>query len=216
MGVWPDLATAIADLRTFLNDGPTDRPVKQKQLVGERDGTNTEFFVWEERVVPGTLSVQVDYTPVASVLSDPIMGLVTITPPPAGGSTVRGRYYYQYFLDAELQVAIQEAATQIEGSDDVTTIIPALKIVVLNFGGYFGYKKQAIRWAQRMSDKWILKESPEESDNFQKSNLFDKLARTFMDEGRILRDDYYKRQSRQLAPAAAMMKPRIPRVGPRR
>lgn len=215
MPAWPDLATAIADLRTFLNDGPTDRPVKQKQLVGEVDGTNAEFFAWEERVVPGTLSVTVDFTPVAATLTDPVMGLVTLASPPPGGSTVRGRYYYQYFLDAELQTAITEAATQIEGSEDVTTIIPALKIVVLNFGGYFGYKKQAIRWAQRMSDKWILKEAPEEGDNFAKSNLFDKLARTFMDEARILRDDYYKRQSRQLAPAAAMMKPRIPRVGPR-
>jgi len=215
MGAWPDLATAISDLRTFLSDGPTDRPVKQKKLVGECDGTNTEFFAWEERVVPGSLVVNVDFTPVAATLTDPVMGLITLASPPAGGSTVRARYYYQYFLDAELQLALMDAATQIQGSDDVTTIESAMKIVVLNFGGYFGYKKQAIRWAQRMSDKWILKESPEEGDNLSKSNLFDKLARTFMDEARILRDDFYKRQSRQLAPAAAMMKPRIPRVGPR-
>lgn len=216
MPVWPDIATAAAELRTYLNDGPTDRPVKQKQLVGEVDGTNTEFFAFEERVVVGSLVVNVNFTPVASVLSDAVLGLVTLPVPPARGSVVRARYYYQYFLQSELQESLIHACGQILSTEDVTQIPLGLKEPALAYAAYFAYTKQAIRWAQRMSQKFLLEEDPIQQETMNRSNLFRQLAKGFMDEARIMRDDYYKRQSRQLAPAATVTKPFIPWIGTRR
>lgn len=216
MSVWPNLATATSELRTYLNDGPFDRPVKQKKLIGEVDGTNTEFFAFEERVVVGSMNASVEFTPVASVLSDPILGLVTITPAPQRGGTVRGRYYYQYFTDAELSESLSHACGQVISTEDVTQISIGLKEPVLAYAGYFAYTKQSIRWAQRMSQKFLLDEDPLNQENNNRSNLFKSLAKGFMDDARIMRDDFYKRQSRALAPAAGVTKLRIPWIGPRR
>lgn len=215
MAVWPDIATAVGELRTYLNDGPQDRPVKQKKLVGEVDGTNTEFFIFEERVVVGSLSVTVNFTPVASTLSDPVLGVVTLPTPPDRGTTVRGRYYFQYFTDAELQESLLNACGQVLSVEDVTQIGIGLKQPVLAYAGYFAYTKQSIRWAQRMSQKFLLDEEPLQSENNNRSNLFKQMAKGFMDDARIMRDDFYKRQSRALAPAAAVTKLRIPWIGPR-
>jgi len=216
MPVWPDIATAVSELRTYLSDGPVDRPVKQKGLIGLVDGTNTEFFVFEERVVVGTLVVTVDFTPVAAVLSDAVLGLVTLPTPPQNGSKVRARYYYQYFLDAELRESLQHASGQVLSTEDVTQIGIGLKDPVLAYAGYFAYTKQAIRWAQRASEKFLLQEDPLQQETMNRTNVFRQLAKGFMDDSRIMRDDFYKRQSRQLAPAAGVTKLNIPWIGPRR
>lgn len=216
MPKWPDLATAVVHLRTYLSDGPTDRPVKQKLLIGDADGTNTDFEAMEERIVPGTVFVTVDFTPVSSTLTDPVLGLISITPPPGRGQVVRGRYYYQYFLDSELQEAIINSMGQFGPVDDPTQVDMGLQQAVLAYAGYFAYTKQSIRWVQRMSQKFLLEEDPINAEVNARSNLFKQLAKGFMDDARMMRDDFYKRQSRQLAPAAAMFKPRIPWIGPRR
>lgn len=216
MPVWSDLATAVAQLRTYLSDGPTDRPIKLKTLIGEADGANVEFLAFEERVVDGTLTVTVNFTPVAATLTDPIMGVITLAQAPPAGATVRGRYYFQYFRDSELQESLLNAMGQFGPVDDPTLVAMGLQQAVLSYAGYFAYTKQSIRWVQRMSQKFILEEDPINAELLARSNLFRQLAKDFMDNARIMRDDFYKRQSRQLAPAAAMFKPRIPTIGPRR
>ena len=47
---WQTQAAARADLRKFLNDGPLDRPVKNKQVIGVVDGSNKEFMTWDDRI----------------------------------------------------------------------------------------------------------------------------------------------------------------------
>src|SRR6266446_949998 len=118
MGAWPDLATAVTELRVFLNDGPSDRPIKRKKLIGTVDGDNTQFFVLEERLVPpaqsplpGGVSIIISFDDLDQpnntvVVTDPLMGEIDLTTAPNAGQVVRGRYYYQYFLDNELQEAL--------------------------------------------------------------------------------------------------------------
>ena len=220
MATWADLASAVADLRRFVNDGPTDRPIKTKQVIGLVNGVNQEFLTFEDRIVVGTLRVTVDFVPLAPAavsLVDPVLGMFTLATAPVGGSVVRASYYFQYFLDSELQEAIQLATEQLtDGGDDPTQLTPGLKTAALLYGAHFGFTKQSIRWVQRASSRFLLEEEPIQQEALQRSNLFDTLAKRFFDEARIVRDDYYKRQGRSLGPAFSVFKPRIPRVGPRR
>lgn len=220
-GAWPDLTTAIGDLRTFLNDGPTDRPIKQKTAVGVVDGTNPNFFTFEDRIVAGTLQVSIDFVaiglqvpPIGLTVLDLVMGHFQLSPPPQSSQVVRCSYYYQIFLDADLQDAISRGMGQVFDTADITTIPIGLGQVVLNFAGYFAFTKAAIRWAERKTKQFILEEEPVVQETMNRANHYKSLAKGFMDEARILRDDYYRRQSRSLAPAAKMFKPRIRGIGP--
>lgn len=221
MGAWPDLATAASDLRTYLNDNPTDRPIKQKIAIGEVDGYNINYFTFDDRLVAGTLGVTIDFiaaalaTPPRTVtLLDPVMGHFTLDPAPAPSQVVRCNYYFQLFLDADITEALNRAMGQVFDTADITTIPIGLGQVVLNFGGYFAFTKASIRWAERKSKQFIVEEEPVVQETLNRANHYKDLAKKYMDEARILRDDYYRRQSRSLAPAAAMFKPRISRIGP--
>lgn len=216
IGPWPDLATAVSETRAFLNDGPQDKPVKRKQLVGNVNGSNTQFQTWEDRLVPGSFIAFVDFTQVPVVELDDIQGVVQLATAPTPGQVVRGRYYYQFFLDSEMQEFVQRGAAMIVESEDVTLVAPGLKDACMSFAGYFGFRKQAIRWAHRMSDRFLLEEEPLVQEPIARPNHFEQIAQKFYDEGRVLRDDFYKRHSRSLAPAFAMFKPRIPPIAPRR
>jgi hypothetical protein len=213
---WPDLATGVAELRIFLNDGPTDRPVKRKNLVGNANAVNTIFETFEDRIVPGTLVASVDFTDVPSTLIDPLFGLVQLATPPNAGQGVRARYYFQFFLDSELQQVLPDGARETLDTEDVTQIPPGLKNVCLYFAGSFAFRKQAIRWATRMSNRFLLEEEPLVQEPIARPNHFENIATKFYDEARILRDDFYKRHSRSLAPAFNMFKAKVPFISPRR
>lgn len=216
IGPWPDLATAVAETRAFLNDGPQDKPVKRKQLIGNVNGVNTQFQTWEDRLVPGSMLVFVDFTQVPATEIDDVQGVIQLATAPAPGQVVRGRYYYQFFLDPELQEFVQRGASMITDTEDVTSIAPGLKSACMNFAGFFAFRKQAIRWAHRMSDRFLLEEEPLVQEPIARPNHFEQLAQKFLDEGRVLRDDFYRRDSRSLAPAFAMFKARVPPIAPRR
>lgn len=219
MGVWPDVATAVSDLRAYLNDGPTDRPIKSKQVVGVVNGTNVNFMTFEDRIIETSLVVTVDYSDVADndvVVDDASMGRFHLRTAPIAGQVVRAHYYFQFFLDGELREAVQLATGEVLNTEDVGGIPIGLKTATLNFGGYFAFNKQAIRWATRMSNRFLLEEEPLEQETNNRANHFKTLAKNYFDEARIMRDDYYKRHSRGLAPAAGMLKANIPPIAPRR
>jgi hypothetical protein len=217
--VWPDVATARADLRTFMSDGPNDRPVKAKQLIGTVDGVNQTFLTWDDRLVDGTFAATIDgvaVIPANVVVTDPIMGIITFTPAPTQQSVVRAQYYFQYFLDPEIDDAMVMAAEQINEQADITAVIIGLKSAALNFGAHFCFQKQAIRWAQRMSSRFLLQEEPVDQEVDKRSNLFLQLAKGYYDQAVKMRDSYYMRHGRRHAPAMAVYKPVIPYWAPRR
>lgn len=225
MGAWPDVATAVSELRVFLNDGPSDRPVKRKKLVGTVEGTNTQFFVFEERLVmasalPGGVAIiiSIDDTDLPNnkvQVSDPLMGEIDLVDPPPSGSTVRGRYYYQYFLDSELQLALGYAIDEAAGLTDVIQVDNGFKMTVMNYAGYWAYEKQAMRWAQRMSQKFLLEEEPVQQEVLARSNMFRDIAKDLRAAGDSMRANVYKRKGRREAPAFGFYKPVIPRIAPR-
>ena len=219
VSTWLSVAQATVDLRRFLSDGPLDRPVKSKQVVGVVDGANKVFFAFDDRLIPGTLRPTVDYTDVAIgsfAVTDAALGIFTLTTAPTSGQTVRARYYFQYFLDEELDEALELAAGEITESDDITTIASGFKQAALNFAGHFAYQKLAIKWAQRMSQRFLLEEEPLNAEILTRSNMFRDIARDLRSAGLDMRDDFYKRHGRRHAPSYGMIKPNIPPIGPRR
>jgi len=86
----------------------------------------------------------------------------------------------------------------------------------LHYAGHFAYMKQAMRWAQRMSSRFILEEEPLDNETLVRSNMFQSIAKTLRDTGDELRDNFYKRHGRRHAPAFNIIKPSIRPVAPRR
>jgi len=214
---WPSQQAAIDDLRRFVNDGPLDRPVKRKQVIGRVDGINTNFMTWDDRIIPTTLLVSVDDAPYAAsqvVVDDPILGtfhlIVSAGPPvapPPLQSTVRAAYYFQYFLDSELSEALMLSAQIITEGDDPTMIASGLKPAALHFGSSFAYGKQAMRWAQRKSAQFLLEEEPLSDDVMNRSNLFQRMSDAYYNKGLKLRDSFYMRDGRRNVPSFNVFKP---------
>lgn len=217
MANWPSQQAAIDDLRRFVNDGPLDRPVKRKQVIGRVDGVNTNFMTWDDRIIDTSLQVSVDDAPylVAQiVVDDPILGTFHLIPatggqvvPPPLQSTVRAAYFFQYFLDSELAEALVMSAQIITEGDDVTQIASGLKPATLHFGASFAYGKQAMRWAQRKSAQFLLEEEPLSDDVMNRSNLFDRMRESYYKQGIALRDSFYMRDGRRNVPSFTVFKP---------
>lgn len=220
MGAWASLAAATSDLRTFCNDGPQDHLSKSKIIVGPIDGVNTTFFTYEDRIVTTLLPVTVsqDYVdlPASNVtVLDNILGMIQVSPAPPPGVTLRARYYYQFFLDAELQEALALAAGEIVESDDITLVAFGLKNAALNYGASFAWSKQASRWSGRMAtDRFLIEDSSAENPSLP--DRFAKLAETYYTRAVQLRDSFYTRHGRRNAPAFAVFKPTITPIAPRR
>lgn len=217
MGAWTTAASAVADLRRFLNDGPADRPIKDKALVGRVDGLNRRFQTYEDRIVDGTFQALVNQESVTSAAVDLVMGLFDLTVAPAEGTQVRARYYYQLFTDDDLVEALQLASGEIVENDNVTLVETGLKSAALNIAKGHAFGKQAIRWADLMSQRFLLEDAPLDSQPQGRPNLFQQISRDATRLGLELRTSFYTSHSRRNVPAFAVTKPfiRFP-VGPRR
>jgi hypothetical protein len=230
MANWTDITQAVADLRRFVNDSPTDRPVKRKQVIGRVDGINVNYMTWDDRIIDTSLIVSLDdfqYDPSQISVDDPILGRFHLIPttlpnlpavPPPAQSTVRAAYFFQYFIDEDLVMAMEMAAQEISETDDVTAIASGLKLAAMNFGAYVGFEKQAMRWEARKSTEFILQEEPLDVDTMNRASHLQKMAEKYYEMAIKLRNGFYQRHGRRDAPAFNIFKPNtIPRGGfPRR
>lgn len=188
-------------------------------LVGVVDGANRTFFTFEDRLVPGSLVPSIDYADVTAgqwTEVDPVIGEIQLTTPPTAGQSVRARYFCRYFLDGDLDAALQLAVGQIVESEDVTLVSQGLRASTLSFAAGFAFRKQAIRWAERMSDRLLLNDAPVDGQSNGRANEFANLARDYTRDGVAMRTSYYQSNSRRETPAFAMVKPRIAPIAPRR
>lgn len=219
MGAWPAVVQYVADLRRFLNDGPLDKSVKDKKVLGDADGTNAAFFTAEDRLVEETLHVTMNSAEVLDneiIVDDLILGRFRFVTPPPQGRDIRARYFYQDFLDLELIEASEMAANEIAESDDITVVPLGLKFVALKYGAHFAYLKLALSYARRMSDRFMLQERPIADDVAGRSNMFSQLAKDMYESAIKARDDFYTGHGRRNVAAFRVFRPVIPWIGPRR
>jgi hypothetical protein len=219
MATW---TTAVADLRTKLSDGPTDKLMAFKRVFGKIDGTNTLFKTFEFRrltnftTATSPLGLYVDgaLTPAAAA-DDISTGYFTVASAPSDGSVLEATYYIQWFLDAELDVFLKTSAQWILGADDPANIPEGLRPSALSYSAAEAYQKLALRWVQRQSETYRMEDAPDPKNRDiakQYQDAADALRKTALEQ----RNDYYSRKGQALAPTFGMVRGNVKDVPPNR
>jgi hypothetical protein len=219
MPAWGSTTEARDALRAFVSDGAQDRPVKGKLVIGPADGVNIVFYTWEERIV-GSIVFSlngVEQAPGIVASQDLVMGRFVLATAPTANTEIRARYYWQLFLDDDLDEALRQAAGEIHETDEITSVEPGLKFTSLHYAAAFAFTKQYTRWMiQRSSEKFLLVERPVEDGARGMADAFKDAADRYYKMAGELRLAYYERHGRRAAPAFTVYKPRIPAIGPQR
>lgn len=223
---WSNSATAILALRSLVKDNINDKYCFQKKVIGTIDGTNKLFKTFENRRVTdmttasAPLGVYLNGVHAAAAtddLSTTNTGAFTMTSAPSqtGRDVLTASYYYQWFLDSELDTFLQNAATWLGFSTTYSTIPDALNAAALRFAAQEAYEAAAMRYSTRMAEVYKLEDAPSE-DILKSVAAFKDMADSFMDKARELRDDVYTRQGQTLAPNFAFALGRVIDPTPRR
>lgn len=202
----------------FLGDNDDDKVVKRKNVVGQINGVNKRFWTFDDRLVAKP-AVYVDEAPIAAAdvtLEDAVLGQFLLASAPATGATLQAQYRYHYFLDAELQAAVQVATGEFVETDNVTQVDPGLKLAVLNIAGSHACTRQSVRWMERASDRFMADEKPTREEALARSATFKDMARTMLSAGRQLRLDFFQNHGRRVRPAFTTVYQVLPPLGPRR
>lgn len=197
--------TANLDLRTFLSDGDKDKLAFRKQVLGELDSVNVVFKTFEFRRVTdftqssSPLGVYLNGVLLGSVASDDTdTGIFVLNQAPGVSDRLEAAYYYQWFLDAEINDFILKASNWL-GILDPKTIPFGLQSAALHFGAQSAYLKQAMRWRLNSSATYRMEDAP---DPKQKglTDEYTRLAEFMNKKAHSLRDDFYTRQGQSLQP----------------
>ncbi len=207
--------TAVADLRTQLSDGPTDRYSSRKRCFGEVNGTNATFRTFEFRRITDftgaafPLGVFIDGTvvPATGFAADyPGTGEFTFVTGhiPVNGQNVEASYYNQWFLDSELQGFLQVAANWLGSSTDYTLIPNGLQPSALKYAQAEAYLKMAVRWRTFLSEQYRVEDEPKKPGTGP-ADSYVKMSVAFRKEATEARDEFYTRQGRNLQPLYGSM-----------
>lgn len=201
--------TARDELRFLVSDNVTDHRAYRKKVFGQIDGTNKVFKTFEYRrltnftTASAPLGVYVNGV-LAPVTSDSLaVGEFEITTAPVDGDLVQATYYFQWFLDGELDSFLVSASRWLQGSDDITTLAPGLKPAALHYAGQDGFHKLSVKYSERMSEIYYLEDAPH-ADVKSVIDSYAALAKDFDEKAFKLRDDFYSRAGKSLAPRFAM------------
>lgn len=216
-------ATALADIRTELSDGPTDKLRWHKQIIGQQDGTNTFFKTFEGRRVSALvgsngspIGVFVNNVSVTVSSEDLESGQFVLASPPGGGDLVRATYYIQWFDDAEITQFLTTASEWISSADDWTQLDPGLWPAAKKYAAGEAYQKLVLRFAQNMSETFQLYDVPDQK-RFDPVKTYSDIAENMFKLAFELRDDVYKnRKGQALAPIGRTLRGRVRDVPPNR
>jgi len=143
MAEW-DTSSAVASLRSLLGDGETDKFEFKVDAVPAPDGTTVRFFAGQTRIVEGSLHAYllgVEATPDHTVEVD---GLFDMTAAPAANASLQTSFYYQWFLDSELQGYVDDSARLLGYTGLADDLLPVgVRPVLLDFACYYAYMRKA-------------------------------------------------------------------------
>jgi hypothetical protein len=223
---WTDGPTAILALRTLIKDNANDKYCAQKKVIGVIDGTNTQFKTFENRrvtdfttaVAPLGVFINGAYVAAASDdLASANIGSFTLTTAPTqtGRQVVTASYYYQWFLDPEIDQFLQNAATWLGFSTTYATIPDGLNAAALRFSAQEAYEAVAMKYSTRMAEIYKLEDAPSE-DILKSVEAFQAMSDSYLAKAETMRDDFYTRQGQALAPNYAFALGRVRDPVPRR
>lgn len=209
--------TSVADLRTLLSDGPTDKLRFRKAIVGEIDGANKFFKTFEFRRIEDFTNVAlaapfgvykktratgavVRLTSVDFTSDDPDTGVFELVAAPAIGTSLEATHHVQWYTDAEITEFIGQACQWLLSVDSPLNIPDGLQPCVLQYGAHLAYQKMAIRWRERHSDVFRMEDAPKNENAQSPTQEFLMMAKHFGDQATKLRNTYYERQGQNLQP----------------
>lgn len=203
----PTQAAARSQVRSLIDDldNPPSKSVRQEDLrrsaLGDQvDGTNKFFQLNNRRIVAGSLVVISDgatLTPVTDYAEDDVRGTFTI----AGGhaapaTTLKARYDFIYFQDAELDPFITEGLRFV-GLTDITTIADGLVAAVTAYASMVAFRALAARNAPIYDAEAGGKKLSKASIKKHWMDLA-KLAEVSANDAKT---NFYQRQGRRDAPS---------------
>jgi hypothetical protein len=128
----------------LLGDGETDKFEFKVDAVPAPDGTTVRFFAGQTRVVEGSLHT---YLAGAEITPDHIMevdGLFDMTAAPAANAALQTSFYYEWFLDSELQGFIDDSGRLLGYTGLADALLPlGVRPVLLDFACYYAYMRKA-------------------------------------------------------------------------
>lgn len=199
------------DLRTLLSDGPTDKYRYRKKVFGEVDGANLHYKTFEFRrltdftsaTAPLGVYVNGVILPSLSITSDnPTTGDFYLALPIAVRAKVEASYYVQWFLDSEIQEFLRLAANWLSLGDDYTQIPQGLRPAALKYSASDAYQKLSLRWAEHLSDGFLLNDAPFPKEMSPVDN-YRKLSESFRKEAFDGAKFYYTRAGQNEQPLFA-------------
>lgn len=209
---WSTTSAAILSLRSLLHDGPTDKIAYQKKVIGQIDGTNTIFKTFEARRLTNftatnafPLGIYVNgvlKTASYCTQDDPISGTFQVSSAPSQTSrdVIDATYYYQWFLDSDLDGFLQNASTWLGFAGATYNTNPdGLNAATLRFAAQEAYTALSALYSTRFSQVYKLEDAPNE-DVLKSVEAFKEMASGYMKEATALRDDYYTRQGQSKQP----------------
>lgn len=210
---WTTNQIGIDELRAALSDGPTDKLAHDKRVLGRKNGTNTRFKTFERRRVtdftatPATGSPEGVYLNnelvlVSGIASDsPITGsFVLKSAPDDDGTDMTATYYWQYFVDPELQTFLEKAMSWLGKGTDYTVLDDGLIPAALEYAKYQAYSKLALWFLQNASEAFMLEDKPDEKKNTGVVAEFNRMSAAALKQATTLRDTFYTRQGQSLSP----------------
>jgi hypothetical protein len=204
---WVDTATAITQLRNLIYDGPQHKLCSQKKVIGVIDGTNTSFKTFEYRRVTdfttavSPLGVFLNGAPVTAVTDDVVSGSFTVPSAPTltGRDVLTATYYYQWFIDSELDGFLQNASAWLGLGLTYINLPDGLNAAAMRFAAQEAYESAAMRFSTRAAEVFKLEDAPSE-DILKAIAAFKDMSDSFMSKAETMRDDYYTRQGQAKAP----------------
>ena len=169
------------NLRTFLNDDAQANLIKNKPVFpfprGEADGTASTFFTFEDRIfcdegpqdqsssplrifIGSPYSQQVTEYPASGiVVTDAVGGEFTLMGAAPSGVLIKAQYYWQKWLDPDLDLYLQQAALQMNVST-ASQVPDGLQLAALNLAGSMAHRQMAARWSFRKTMQFLLEDKP--------------------------------------------------------
>ena len=96
-----------------------------------------------------------------------------------------------------------------------STVPAGLQPSVRNYAAYEAYQKLALKFAERLSETYLLNDQPD-PDRMNAPNVYAGLAKSFLKNAETLRDHYYTRQGQSLQPLYGFVTGSVREVTPKR
>ena len=214
--------TPVDDCRKTLSDGPTDKLAYRKKVIGEQDGLNDTFKTFEARrissfITPtGPAGVFLNNVLVTVTSEDLDSGqFVVAAPLPTDGDQFVASYYYQWFLDAEIQEFLVSASNWAGFGDDYTLVPDAFRPAVKEYVAFQGYQKLVAKMSVNLAETYQLYDAPDEK-RFNPVTMYMNISKQKFDLAFKLRDDVYERKGAAKAPRSATLVGTVRDVPPNR